>query len=227
MHADLLDERACALIKCYALREEVVAKPIEIQTAIKSIEFTHLQLHLLTVLVCAYCEDTKDLEPINNLYRAVGSGGYFEKRDVSDWVSRFTPLRYNAKKKRFTASQLVSGWHIAQGLRQTHLIESEKLSVHLAKLAVTPEPEAIHQALEKVEKQLENIQVELYKLRAAGKLTNIDSFEMTTDDEKTQIKAYLAAHPASDPIGKFGVPQSKYRYGSFGLSSMDMIWWNR
>lgn len=49
-----------------------------------------------------------------------------------------------------------------------------------------------------------------------------DTIELSTHE---QIKAYLAAHPAPDPIGRFGVPQAKFRYGTYGQSTMELDFW--
>ncbi len=51
--------------------------------------------------------------------------------------------------------------------------------------------------------------------------------ELAREQTQREIKAYLARNPLPDPIGPMGVPQSKYRYGTYGLGSMEFDSWRR
>lgn len=46
-------------------------------------------------------------------------------------------------------------------------------------------------------------------------------------EEQRQIRAYLERNPVPDDMGPMGVPQSKYRRGTYGLHSMEYDTWSR
>lgn len=47
------------------------------------------------------------------------------------------------------------------------------------------------------------------------------------DKKDKEISDYLKKHPIKDGIGKFGVPQDKYRWGFYGSSSMEYDIWRK
>lgn len=66
-----------------------------------------------------------------------------------------------------------------------------------------------------------------------SKLTVKDAAELKkilTDDsfyKDKEIALYLAKNPIKEQLGKFGVPQDKYRWGNFGASTMEYDSWSR
>ena len=61
------------------------------------------------------------------------------------------------------------------------------------------------------------------KRNAARQASKIDN-EFCTDPA---IKEYLALHPEPSKIGKFGVPQAKFKYSTYGLSGMEYDTWRK
>ena len=51
-----------------------------------------------------------------------------------------------------------------------------------------------------------------------------DTTSILTDE---QIRKYLEQHPVTEEIGKFGVPQDKYRWGFYGHATMEYDQWGK
>lgn len=51
-----------------------------------------------------------------------------------------------------------------------------------------------------------------------------DTTSILTDE---QIRKYLEQHPETEEIGKFGVPQDKYRWGFYGHKTMEYDQWGK
>lgn len=66
-----------------------------------------------------------------------------------------------------------------------------------------------------------NSSSEVNELSAEKKETKI------VDKMHDAIKEYLSKNPVPDSIGPLGVPQSKYRYGTYGINSMEYDAWSR
>lgn len=60
-----------------------------------------------------------------------------------------------------------------------------------------------------------------------GSQLTLSPEELAREQTQREIMAYLARNPLPDPIGPMGVPQSKYRYGTYGLGSMEFDSWRR
>lgn len=67
------------------------------------------------------------------------------------------------------------------------------------------------------------------------KLTSKDARKMRRIRENVEahftrdkeVSEYLKSHPLKDGMGKFGVPQDKYRWGFYGSRSMEYDTWGR
>lgn len=66
---------------------------------------------------------------------------------------------------------------------------------------------------------------EQLKTDGAGRLKILR--ERAQKASQSAIASYLARNPVPDAMGKFGVPQDKYRWGFYGSSSMAYDAWGR
>jgi uncharacterized C2H2 Zn-finger protein len=67
-----------------------------------------------------------------------------------------------------------------------------------------------------------NTELTVKDIRELKKIRTADSFY-----QNKEVAAYLSKNPKKEHIGKFGVPQDKYRWGYFGSSTMEYDSWSR
>ncbi len=142
-----------------------------------------------------------------------------ELKSIIDWVHQNTPLTFSSKKKKFVINN-TSKWRDLNKLKEVTFLSKGSLNdYHFSELAEVPK------VLDRVNKKINSIEL---KINASNDIIS-DSEIKLVESESTQdkIRAYLASNPAPSIVGKFGVPQSKYRNGTFGLHSMEYNGWSR
>ncbi|KIP66814.1 hypothetical protein SN13_11655 [Vibrio alginolyticus] len=183
---------------------------------IESVGLHTFQLHVLTVMIAEYTKQSNDFSDLNRFVREIE-----DSESVIDWFHAYTPIRFNRKKKRFVARG--SGrWDISSGLFSELIVSKKALLKRRTqfKLNSLDDLESVYSSIELRIAELDS----QYKVDLSTiSLSEIEQIQELSDKEK--IKAYLAANPDPDSMGKFGVPQSKYRYGTYGSPAFNP--WSR
>ena len=155
-----------------------------------------------------------------------------------EWAEKYTPYRYSSKKKRMVRSG-PSVWRLQQAFDNPEFTSTEFLKEQVEKFGNISKNKAqesidLDEFLEYVERRIGEIETLIHKRVAQNKIksealfeNNEKEFNSLKEEEKRMIKEYLSRCPAPDTIGPMGTPQSKYRYGTFGLKSMVYDAWRR
>ncbi|ABI37219.1 hypothetical protein Shewmr4_0138 [Shewanella sp. MR-4] len=188
----------------------------KINLLIDRIDLYSFQLHLLTVMLAEYTMQTKDLEPLNNLIRLIE-----DAETVIDWFHAHTPIRFNPKKKKFVARGN-GRWSIATGL-SSELIVGKNTLVKYTKFFSINSTEDLERAYKAVEIKMAELDAQ-YEADSSV-ITFLDIEQVPNIGDREKIKAYLKANPVQDSMGKFGIPQSKHRFGIYGMPTLNL--WSR
>ncbi|EPU5969484.1 hypothetical protein ACVX70_001650 [Vibrio alginolyticus] len=183
---------------------------------IESVGLHTFQLHVFTVIIAEYTKQSNDCSELNRFVREIE-----DSECVIDWFHAYTPIRFNRKKKRFVARG-AGRWNVSSGLFSDLIISKEALLERRKqfKLVSLDDLESVYKSIESRKAELDSqYQANLSTISPS----DIEQIPELSDKEK--IKAYLAANPDPDSMGKFGVPQSKYRYGTYGLPAFNP--WSR
>lgn len=167
-------------------------------------------------MVGEYSRQSKDLEPLNNFIRQVE-----DTEVVIDWFHAHTPIRFNPKKKKFVARG-DGKWSITTGL-SSELIIGKNALVKYSKRFSIKTVEDLDRAYKAVETKMAELDAQ-YEADSSV-ITPHDIEQVPEISEREKIKAYLAANPALDGMGKFGIPQSKHRFGIYGMPTPNQ--WSR
>ena len=188
----------------------------KINLLIDRIGLYSFQLHLLTVKVGEYSRQSKDLEPLNNLIKQIE-----DTEVVIDWFHAHTPIRFNPKKKKFVARG-VGKWSITTGLSSDLIIGKNALVKYKVNFSINS-VEDLDRAYKAVETKIAELDAQ-YEADSSV-ITSHDIEQVPEISDREKIKAYLASNPALGGMGKFGIPQSKHRFGSYGMPTLNQ--WSR
>ncbi|MDF5222911.1 hypothetical protein WL046_24555 [Vibrio alginolyticus] len=183
---------------------------------IERIGLCTFQLHVLTVMLGEYSKQSNDLNPLNRLIKEVE-----DTEAVIDWCHSHTPLRFNPKKNKFV-SRGNGKWSIASGLTSNSIIGKSALEKYKKRFNFIGVGD-LERIFDDLGREIANLDAK-YEL-AQGTITAADIEQVPEMSDREKIKAYLAANPAPDSMGKFGVPQSKYRHGTYGMPKPNQ--WSR
>lgn len=181
-----------------------------------------LDCQLLLVLLAEFTKREKNLDVINKLFHDT-EYSLIDRDCIEEWLNKYTPLKYNPKKKRFVLGNS-NIWKFEEGLKSSIFLSKAKLE-ELNSIYGFSELSRVAIARDLISDQIVRINEKLSISNVKISADDIDAIENISDKEI--IKRYLAANPAPDSMGKFGVPQSKYRYGTYGLGSMEYNPWAR
>ncbi|WP_439510492.1 hypothetical protein [Marinimicrobium koreense] len=190
----------------------------KLKLLIEYVSLFSFQLHVTTVLVAHHVKQNKDPAPLDLLVNQTD-----ERESIIAWVHDHTPLRFNRKKKKFVHRG--SGiWGLEKGLFSNAIIPKISLSRYIKtyRLRTLGDLSAV---LSVVQTEMERLDKEADKDKSMITESDINNISDACDREK--IRAYLAANPIYEGLGKFGLPQSKYRNGTYGLRSMELNEWSR
>ncbi|MEI8601578.1 hypothetical protein P4S55_11850 [Shewanella sp. PP-Sp27a-2] len=188
----------------------------KINLLIDRIGLYSFQLHLLTVMLAEYTRQSKDLEPLNNLIRQIE-----DTKAVIDWFHAHTPIRFNPKKKKFVARGN-GKWIITTGLSSELIIGKNALVKYTKHFSINT-AEDLDRAFKAVETKIAELDAQ-YDADSSV-ITFLDIEQVPDIGEREKIKAYLKANPVLDSMGKFGIPQSKHRFGAYGMPTLNQ--WSR
>ncbi|EKQ5902685.1 hypothetical protein P5868_004849 [Vibrio parahaemolyticus] len=174
------------------------------------------QLHVLTVMLGEYSKQNNDLEPLNRLIKEVD-----DIEAVIDWFHSYTPLRFNPKKNKFV-SRGSGQWDVVSGLTSNSIIGKSALTKYKKRFNLIGVSD-LERVFDELGREIADLDAK-YEL-AQGSITHADIEKVPEISDREKIKAYLAANPAPDNMGKFGVPQSKYRHGTYGVPTLNL--WSR
>lgn len=161
--------------------------------------------------------------------------GYFV-----DWAEIYTPYSYSNKKKRMVRDN-TGKWRLTQAFSNPNIniTSSEFLNEQIERFCklsgnASKEPIDLEAFQKYLESRMDELEIIIERRKARNKLkseacheNNKKIFESLNEEEKNMINEYLSRYPSPETIGPMGTPQSKYRYGTFGLKSMVYDAWRR
>ncbi|WP_206478158.1 hypothetical protein [Halomonas sp. KRD171] len=167
-----------------------------------------------------------------------------------EWADEFTPYRFSSKKNQFV-NKNAGQWRLNDAFHNPHFCSS---TVLLSEAEEFLKQEEINKPLDLSEffdyiisnmRRIDQSVEDRVKANCAKKGKQFptglirQAFEsdqysdelVSTDtsfaEQKQLIKQYLSRNPLPDSVGPMGLPQSKYRYGTYGLGSMEYDAWSR
>lgn len=155
-----------------------------------------------------------------------------------EWAEEFSPFKYSRKKKRMVNDD-VGKWRLDQAFESPVFTGKDKLEKVVDKfkknnglqdgsvVCLEDLQVFVDKRMQLLDKLIEE-RVLKNKSKWSFQGGNSDGyFNSLKDEERRVIREYLEKNPAPDSVGPMGTPQSKYRYGTFGLRSMEYDVWRR
>lgn len=165
-----------------------------------------------------------------------------------EWANEYTPFVFSSKKKRFV-NKGAGKWRLEDAFFNPRfcskkVLESE-VDKFLGESCVDVDVEdffkyitdRINSLDRKIEKRIKNNCEKKGEVYSPDGNVSDNFFEACDDDslgnesdfkeQQKIIKKYLEKNPLPDFTGSLGLPQSKYRYGTFGLNSMEFDIWRK
>ncbi|MCP1318110.1 hypothetical protein [Halomonas sp. 707B3] len=167
-----------------------------------------------------------------------------------EWANEFTPYKYSSKKNRFV-NKNGGSWQLNDAFNNPHLCNTEFLLAEVEKFSKQErlsEPLDLGQFFDHVLAEIQRLDQtidERLKANCARKgkkfpvefatqaVESAQDSDQSLDkhasfaEQQRLIKQYLSRNPLPDSVGPMGLPQSKYRYGTYGLGSMEYDAWSR
>jgi len=187
---------------------------------LKSIVLNMIFFRLTIISIAIHCKRLKSADYMNQLQNGAPSDWLDE---ITDICNEYTALRYSPKKKRFSYNE-VQKWNIEGAISNLFKKRSKKTNGILNPFKFS-DPNQIEKTIQRLQGSLDNLEVELSKYKNTPNLMEYSSNEEKSDQQL--IKDYLRRNPVESGMGQRGVPQSKYRYGTYGLGSMEFDSWSR
>jgi hypothetical protein len=203
-----------------------------------SMRVTSVLMHTLFTRALYAVKSGQQNMSINSLLKASKENSIYDV--FIEWAEEHTPYRYSPKKRKMV-KESGGKWLLEPAFNNPQLTSEDSLSKevksfknHYSLEGDSPImlEDLENYLLEKSDRLHREIHLGIErnksKLSAGIIKTEPEAFMASLKEkEKEIIRNYLKRNPAPDTVGPMGVPQSKYRYGTFGLNSMEYDVWRR
>jgi gas vesicle protein len=187
---------------------------------LECLELNMLYVRLHTILIAMYCEHSKSAEYMTLLFKKLPEEWIDQTIDICE---KYTKLRYNSKKKKCIINKC-NKWNINKAISDTFNKQSNKSKERISPFKFE-NPKKIERILNRIQTRIDELNL-ILKAIPYIEPDFKKNFE-NRDTDKDLIREYLKQNPVKDLISSHGLPQSKYRYGTFGLGSMEFDAWSR
>lgn len=188
--------------------------------SLECLELNMLYVRLHTILIAMYCKNSKSAEYMTLLFKKLPEEWIDQTIDICE---KYTSLKYNPKKKKCSINKCAK-WNINKAISDSFSIKSNDSMKRINPFKFE-NPNKIEKILNRIQTRIDELNVILKAIPFIE-----PDFQKNLDNritDKDLIREYLKKNPIKDLISSHGLPQSKYRYGTFGLESMEFDAWSR